>query len=831
MNIVIEYDSSANNAPAGFKEAVQAAVQFYDYLITDNITVPIVFSYGEIDGQSISRDAVAESSTNGNVETYASVVSLLTSQATTTTAKAAIASLPATDPTNGGSFWVSDAQAQVFGLGSEPGYTDPEDGFVGVSSALNFTWSPTARAVPGDYDAIGAIEHEISEVIGRYDYLGGGPSFNGVELYSPLDLFRYSAPGVRTVAFSSGYFSVTGQTLELPFNDPNNGGDGGDWDASVVGDSYGDASQGIEGLISPTDLQVMNVLGYQLAPLATPVAGAAPVVTSVDGAQTSISYATLFGLITGDYTGAMSVQSASLVSASSSAGTITLNSTSNTLQFTPAAGFSGTATIDVTLNDNYGATVVQPVTVDVVVAASAPTVTLPNTTSTSVNGNVTTITTYSPSGALISTEVITVNGNETVTTSSNASGVRYAADILQNQGGGVTQNQVFDGSWNQQSATITTVNGNTTEVQSFNGSWVQTGATFTTVNGNVTIVQTFDANWNQLSATRTDVETGYTEVQNFNASWVQTSASLTFNLPSGAVETQYFDAHWNQTSATLVTHPTAAETETQTFNASWVQTGAAIVTVTGGQTTTQTFDANWNQLGVTIDTPLSSGPITDRLQTFSGNWALLSEVDTQTNTGQDYIAYGQTGGGTTFTASASHSTTYVFDPGQLKNVVLSGLHTLSLNNAIHDVIDFEGYGAGAHLVQVNSTTWQIVSTNNPTETFQVTGGGTLADGDYQFIAAGTAYSTLAADIGARTTVATSSNSILSSQTSATTADAATSNASTSGQTGSATSAASVTVFNQFAAAGLSSKIDAGEAIGLSGPAFSQSAMLAKPALA
>ena len=63
MNIVIEYDSSAANAPAGFKQAVQAAVQFYDYLITDPITVPIVFSYGEIQGQAISNHAVAESST------------------------------------------------------------------------------------------------------------------------------------------------------------------------------------------------------------------------------------------------------------------------------------------------------------------------------------------------------------------------------------------------------------------------------------------------------------------------------------------------------------------------------------------------------------------------------------------------------------------------------------------------------------------------------------------------------------------------------------------------------------------------------------------------
>ena len=65
MNIVIEYDSSAANAPAGFKQAVEAAVQFYDYLIKDAITVPIVFSYGEIQGQKISSNAVAETDQEG----------------------------------------------------------------------------------------------------------------------------------------------------------------------------------------------------------------------------------------------------------------------------------------------------------------------------------------------------------------------------------------------------------------------------------------------------------------------------------------------------------------------------------------------------------------------------------------------------------------------------------------------------------------------------------------------------------------------------------------------------------------------------------------------
>lgn len=264
MNIVIEYDSTVANAPAGYKTAVQAAVDFIDHLIANPISVPIVFSYGTIQGQALDKNALGESETNGNVESYGSLVSLLTAAAASTADREALAALPATDPTNGGGFWVSDTLANVFGLGSEPGFTDPEDGFVGLSSQFSFTYDPNNRAVAGEFDAIGVLEHEITEVLGRIDYQGQG-SFNGQKLYAPLDLLHYSGPGVHTVAATGGYFSVDGQTMLLPFNDPNNGGDGGDWASSIVGDSFGDGYSGNPGNISPTDVLVMDLLGFTVS--------------------------------------------------------------------------------------------------------------------------------------------------------------------------------------------------------------------------------------------------------------------------------------------------------------------------------------------------------------------------------------------------------------------------------------------------------------------------------------------------------------------------------------------------------------------------------------
>jgi autotransporter passenger strand-loop-strand repeat protein len=474
-------------------------------------------------------------------------------------------------------------------------------------------------------------------------------------------------------------------------------------------------------------------------------AQSAATLTAVDGAPASVSYASLTGLLASGATGLL-VQSATLAAGSAGAGIFSLDTAHQVLDFTPAAGFAGTATATVTVKDQnnvlYGVTL----PIDVVVRATPTSVASPSGTIIQTGASSTTTSTYSPSGALISTEAAYTNG---VTLFTDGSGTRYAATITSALNGGGSEIQNFDGTWDQQSASITwPEGGGLTIEQSFNAAWGQTSATATTVNGNVTIIQTFDANWNQRSAERIDVEAGYTQTQYFDANWNQTSASLSFNLGGGAVKTQYFDANWNQTSATLTTHPSAGQTEIQTFNAAWVQTSAQIITTGGGQTTTQYFDANWNQLRVTDDLTLTSGAFTDRFLSFDGSWNLLSEVDTQTNGAQDYVTYAQAGGGQTLAASTGHSTTFVFTPGTLNGDTLSGLNTLSLGGSQHDVLDFEGYGANAALTQINATTWQVSAQGDAKETFQVTGGGTLGDGDYQFIAAGSAITVLGADASA-----------------------------------------------------------------------------------
>jgi autotransporter passenger strand-loop-strand repeat protein len=80
-----------------------------------------------------------------------------------------------------------------------------------------------------------------------------------------MDLFRYSAPGQRALSASSGtaFFSVNSGTTDLDNWNTNPGGDLGDWAASAGNDAYlAFSPSGQIDSVSPTDIELMNVLGW-----------------------------------------------------------------------------------------------------------------------------------------------------------------------------------------------------------------------------------------------------------------------------------------------------------------------------------------------------------------------------------------------------------------------------------------------------------------------------------------------------------------------------------------------------------------------------------------
>jgi len=275
LTINITYEQPLSSLPTGFTSAVNTAVQFFESQFTNPMTINIEIGFGDLPALGnqprslLASGALGQSRSTGVVVDYSSLLQALYTAAAAPTASAdqiaALQSLTASDPTSGGSFYISQAEAKALGIGNK---ANALDGTIGLSSTATFTYDPNNRAVPNAYDAIGVIEHEISEVMGRTAMLG---TLGTAGQYTPLDLFRYSSPGVRnlTAGAGSAYFSPDGTTMLTQFNNPATAGNGdaGDWAAPAAsGDAFvASASPGVANLVTSTDVRLLNVLGYTLA--------------------------------------------------------------------------------------------------------------------------------------------------------------------------------------------------------------------------------------------------------------------------------------------------------------------------------------------------------------------------------------------------------------------------------------------------------------------------------------------------------------------------------------------------------------------------------------
>ena len=262
MNINLTFDSSTNGAPAGFFATMNAVAQYFDSIFLNPITVNITVGYGSIDGQSLLAGALGESSTffNQVPYTYSTIRSALIASAA-----AGASTLPASDPTNGGNFYVSTAEQKAIGLS---GPSSAVDGFVGFASqGVGWTYNTTngGSVAPGTYDFFGVAAHEISEVLGRDLFVGDQDNQGiGPNSYTPLDLFHYSSNGVRDfLGTTPGYFSVDGGATDVDDFNTNPGGDFGDWANSAGNDAFrAFSNSGVANPVSQSDLTELSALGY-----------------------------------------------------------------------------------------------------------------------------------------------------------------------------------------------------------------------------------------------------------------------------------------------------------------------------------------------------------------------------------------------------------------------------------------------------------------------------------------------------------------------------------------------------------------------------------------
>jgi VCBS repeat-containing protein len=189
-------------------------------------------------------------------ESYVSVRNVLQAQGAP-----GASTLPSSSPLSG-SLYMAQAEAQALGLTSAVSTV-----YVGFSSALPFSYTPNATPASNQYYFVGVVEHEISEDMGRVSLLNEQPYD-----YSPIDLFRYSSSGVRTLSTggngATAYFSINNGATNLgTWNNQTSNGDLADWypqgPASGGNDAFNDYSNpGVVNALSANDITLMQALGW-----------------------------------------------------------------------------------------------------------------------------------------------------------------------------------------------------------------------------------------------------------------------------------------------------------------------------------------------------------------------------------------------------------------------------------------------------------------------------------------------------------------------------------------------------------------------------------------
>ena len=122
LSINITWDLSVSSAPADFKYVVLQVANYFVSHFTDHVTLNINVGYGESGGYSLGG-ALGMSVTYLQSTSYSEIKSFLSSDAKTSADSSAVASLLG-DPTNGGNYWISTAEAKAIGLLTSTTNTD-----------------------------------------------------------------------------------------------------------------------------------------------------------------------------------------------------------------------------------------------------------------------------------------------------------------------------------------------------------------------------------------------------------------------------------------------------------------------------------------------------------------------------------------------------------------------------------------------------------------------------------------------------------------------------------------------------------------------------------
>jgi hypothetical protein len=238
---------------------INQAIDFYEANITNPITVKITFNE--------MNSGLGQSSTFFNTVSYTDYLAALMSHSSGDAVDtSALASLPAgpNNPVNGDpNVDVTTANLRALGFAAAVG----TDSTIGVNTSIT-NYNGVAFN-PAFYSLLSVIEHEMDEALGLGSNLDNGSTTGAIR---GEDLFRYSAPGVRSYTISTSatsYFSVNGGNTNLiGFNQvgPPGNSDYGDWAGSGtphVQDAFG--TPGAFPAFSLAEQDALDAIGYNFA--------------------------------------------------------------------------------------------------------------------------------------------------------------------------------------------------------------------------------------------------------------------------------------------------------------------------------------------------------------------------------------------------------------------------------------------------------------------------------------------------------------------------------------------------------------------------------------
>ena len=136
FNLVWDASVTGSAYASNIKQAAVAAATFYNTMFSNPEVVTIDVGFGELNGSAILSGNLAESASLGGHLNYAAVRAGLSTDAGSSAYQTqANSSLTSSDPTNGGSFFVTSAETKAFGRSSSAspdGFASLEFGVVGL---------------------------------------------------------------------------------------------------------------------------------------------------------------------------------------------------------------------------------------------------------------------------------------------------------------------------------------------------------------------------------------------------------------------------------------------------------------------------------------------------------------------------------------------------------------------------------------------------------------------------------------------------------------------------------------------------------------------------